>query len=97
MVKPGATLRLQVTRTGAKDGCLNAALEFRVGNVDEPEPSWWSRTAFNTFVDPPMDIGYKDETTLQADIARFEATVEDQDRAARWRREMTTAYQTTRP
>jgi hypothetical protein len=96
MVKSGATLRLQVFRTGAMDSCLNAALEFRVGNVDSPEPSWWSRTAFNTFVDPPMDIGYKDEAAIQLDIARFEATVEDQDRAARWRRELATPYQTPR-
>ncbi|HUQ10365.1 MAG TPA: hypothetical protein VM146_08605 [Steroidobacteraceae bacterium] len=95
MVKSGATLRLQVLRPGAKDSCLNAALEFRVGTVDSPEPSWWSRTAFNTFVDPPMEIGYKDETTIQADIARFEATVEDQDRAARWRRELLISYPNT--
>jgi hypothetical protein len=88
VVKPGATLRLQVFRTGSKDACLHAALEFRVGNVDSPEPSWWSRTAFNEFTDPPMDIGYKEEADLQADIARFEATVEDQGRAARWRQEL---------
>lgn len=88
MVKPGATLRLQVVRSGTKNGCLHAALEFRVGNVDLPEPSWWSRTAFNEFADPPMDISYKQEADLQADIARFEATVEDQDRATRWRQEL---------
>jgi hypothetical protein len=88
LVKPGATLRLPAFGTGATDSCLNAALEFRVGNVDFPEPSWWSRTAFNEFSDPPMDIGYKDEADLQADIARFEATVEDQDRAVRWRRSL---------
>jgi hypothetical protein len=88
MVKPGATLRLQVARNDSKDSCLHAVLEFRVGTVDLPEPSWWSRTAFNEFADPPMDISYKEETDLQADIARFEATVKDQARAARWRQEL---------
>lgn len=88
MVKPAATLRLPLTRTGAKESCLHAAFEFRVGTVDFPEPSWWSRTAINTFSDPRKDISYKDETDLQSDIARFEATVEDVDRAARWRRDL---------
>jgi hypothetical protein len=97
MVKPGATLRLHVDRSGAKDNCLNAALEFRVGNVDFPEPSWWSRTAFNEFADRTLDISYKEEADLQADIARFEATVEDQGRAARWRQELAASGRNTRP
>jgi hypothetical protein len=85
-IKPGATLRLPTLRKGGKESCLHAALEYRVGNVDSPEPSWWSRTAINEFVDPPQDISYKQDADLHADIARFEATVEDPDRAARWRR-----------
>ncbi|HUQ10132.1 MAG TPA: hypothetical protein VM146_07425 [Steroidobacteraceae bacterium] len=96
MIKPGATLRLQVDRSGAKDDCLNAVLEFRVGNVDFPEPSWWSRTAFNEFADRATDISYKQEADLQADIARFEATVEDQGRAARWRQELAATGRNTR-
>jgi hypothetical protein len=88
LVKPGATIRLQILRNGATEACQNAAFEYRVGNVDFPEPSWWSRSAINEFDDPPHDIGYKDDADLQADIARFEATVEDADRAARWRRDI---------
>jgi hypothetical protein len=89
-VKPGATIRLAASRGGAKESCLHAAFEFRVGNVDSPEPTWWSRTAFNAFRDTAVDISYKEEADLHADIARFEATVEDADRAARWRREAMT-------
>ena len=86
LVKPGATVRLQTYRAGAKEACLHAAFEYRVGNVDNPEPSWWSRTAINEFADPPQDISYKEQADLQADIARYEATVEDADRAVRWRK-----------
>jgi hypothetical protein len=88
LVKPASTLTLQASGTNALEACPHAALEYRVGNVDAPEPTWWSRTAFNGFRDAPMDIGYKGEADLHADIARFEATVEDADRAARWRREL---------
>lgn len=88
-VKPGATVRLQIQRAGAKETCLHAAFEYRVGDVDNPEPSWWSRTAINEFADPPRDISYKEEADLQADIARYEATVEDADRAVRWRKDLT--------
>ena len=88
LVKPKATIRLQLLRTDARESCTHAAFEYRVGHVDYPEPSWWSRTAINAFSDAPQDIDYKQDADLEADIARFEATVEDADRAARWRREL---------
>jgi hypothetical protein len=88
LVKPRATIRLQLLRTDARESCTHAAFEYRVGHVDFPEPSWWSRTAINTFNDPPQDIDYKQDADLETDIARFEATVEDADRAARWRHEL---------
>jgi hypothetical protein len=49
LIPRGETRRLATYLAGNPESCLAGPLEFRVGNVDFPEPSWWSASAYEAF------------------------------------------------
>ena len=73
--KPGAWRRCSpVTRTAVSPG----ELEYRVGSVDHPEPSWWSESAFAEYsesADVEAVRRWSDERLL-AEVKRLEAQVQ---------------------
>jgi hypothetical protein len=72
--------------------CSDGQLEFRIGTPLKPEPSWWSRSAIDDFDRHPPDLKGKfdrmDNFQLRSEIAILEKILAEQDRAARWRREL---------
>ena len=85
-IQAGATARWPTLRTGNSEICLAGSLEFRVGNVDHPDPSWWSQTALSQFgsEDPaPEFVERKSDAALMTEIFRLEKQIEDRLRVER--------------
>jgi hypothetical protein len=83
---PGATARLQLFRSGNPEGCLEAPLEFRLGDAFTPELSWWSGPAVGDYTDGDAAERYRRFST--AELARekrlLDGLLADDARAARW-------------
>lgn len=74
----GKTARLPTLLAGNPEGCHTGTLEFRVGDVDHPEPSWWSESALADFgnVDPnPAFADRWSDDLLQTEVERLEKQV----------------------
>ena len=75
--------------------CASGWLEFRVGKVLRPEPSWWSRSALVEFdrsaPDPRLSTVQLPEYRLVTEVAELEKILSERDRAARWRDELANA------
>jgi hypothetical protein len=90
-IPAGQSFRFQLYSAGNSPTCFEAPLEFRIGNPESPEPSWWSSTALTNFDELwPLDL--EDFRRMQPDqlyrkVAAHEALLGQADRAARWRRE----------
>jgi hypothetical protein len=85
LVAPGKTTRLATLLARNPQSCLTGELEFRIGNVDHPEVSWWSESAFADFteqVDLEMVYRWSDER-LTAEVSRLEKLAHDLARAHR--------------
>lgn len=91
-ILPGATRTIYQRQGETQPACSSSQLEFRVGTPMSPEPSWWSRSALDTFdaTRVPRDVGYRDYPIdrLRGELAILEAALAETDRAARWRREL---------
>jgi hypothetical protein len=82
----GATARWPTLRAGNSESCLEGSLEYRVGNVDHPDPSWWSETALGQFgsEDPdPQFFERWSDAVLTTEIVRLEKQIEDRMRVER--------------
>jgi hypothetical protein len=78
VIPPGETRRLATLLAGNPQSCLAGELEFRVGSVDHPDPSWWSETAFTNFTevaDTETVSRWSDERLL-AEVTRLEKQVQ---------------------
>lgn len=85
-IQAGATVRWPTLRTGNSELCLTGSLEFRVGNVDHPNPSWWSQTALNQFGGDDPAPGFRErqsDAALMTEIVRLEQQIEDRMRVER--------------
>jgi hypothetical protein len=88
-ISAGGSRRFPLYR-GSAPTCERLPLEFRVGSVTNPEPSWWSRSALDSF-DPTND-GH-DHTRLPtpmlaAEKAALLPLLEEDARARRWQLEL---------
>jgi len=91
-IGPNGSAKFALHRDDPSPACARGQLEFRVGTPLRPEPSWWSRSALDEFDDHPFAFGDKagDFSTdqLRGEVAMLHSMIADQDRAARWRREL---------
>jgi hypothetical protein len=86
VLQAGATARWPTLRAGNSESCLAGSLEYRVGNVDYPEPSWWSEGALGQFGSEDPDPEFIDrwsDTALITEIHRLEKQSEDRMRVER--------------
>lgn len=87
---PHGTHRFIVFQTGNinPEACKGGQLEFRVGTVNDPEPSWWTQTAledFAQFAPPPVSLADNSLETLRTQVADLQRRLADSGRADRWR------------
>lgn len=86
VIQAGATARWATLRTGNSESCLTGTLEYRVGNFDYPDPSWWSESALGQFgtEDPdPVFVARWSDAALITEIVRLEKQIENRMRVER--------------
>ena len=83
------------TRTAA--ACIGMPLEFRIGDVRHPEPSWWSDSALTVWrknldgvesSDEIYGVPPPDAAARGAVVTQLEADLGDFDRAIRWQADL---------
>jgi hypothetical protein len=93
-IRAGQSRRFVLGEGGHATGCRNSKLEYRIGTPLNPDPTWWSRTALQDYDLRGDGDGraYVDWTVdhLRAEISILQEMLKEQDRAARWRRELGT-------
>jgi hypothetical protein len=87
-----ATRTLRPYLPGIAPACRAKEIEFRIGSMREPEPSWWTRTALDgstdqSFIDE-RDYASMPLELLKAEIALLESLERETLRAERWHREL---------
>jgi len=85
VIPPGEARLLATLLARNPQSCLAGELEFRIGNVDHPDPSWWSKSAFADFTeiaDTETVNRWSDERLL-VDVTRLEKQVQDRTRVER--------------
>jgi hypothetical protein len=90
-IAPGSTQRFQLFRAGNAPDCYHALLEFRVGTPLDPEPTWWSASAleeFDALPRPGLPGEMKQTGEIAATTEKLNALLVENDRAARWKREL---------
>lgn len=86
VIQGGASARWPTLRAGNSESCLAGSLEYRVGNVDYPDPSWWSESALGQFGGEDPDPEFVDrwsDAALITEIGRLEKQIEDRMRVER--------------
>jgi hypothetical protein len=86
VIQGGATARWPTLRSGNSESCLAGSLEYRVGNVDYPDPSWWSESALAQLGGEDPDPEFVDrwsDAALITEIGRLEKQIEDRTRVER--------------
>ena len=86
VIQGGATARWPTLRAGNSESCLAGSLEYRVGNVDYPDPSWWSESALEQFggEDPDPEFFERwSDAALITEIGRLEKQIEERMRVER--------------
>lgn len=84
VLQGGATVRWTTPRTGNPENCLTGALEYRIGDVDHPEPSWWSESALEAFGSEATDPDYFEHwgvDRLATELERLEQRISQGTRA----------------
>jgi len=85
-IPAGKTVRMPTLLAGSPEGCLAGTLEYRVGDVDHPDPGWWSGSALADLgtVDPDPEFADRwSDDRLHAEVERLEQQVRDRLRVER--------------
>lgn len=79
VIPPGEARRLATLLARNPPSCLEGELEFRVGNVDHPDPSWWSESAFADFAEiaDTESVNRWSDERLLAEVTRLEKQVQN--------------------
>ena len=92
VIPAGETRRLKTYLITSPTACAARQVEFRVGSMMDPEPSWWTDTALREFDARPPGTGrFLDNMPvemLKAERAYLQGLLGAADRDARWRREL---------
>ena len=85
-IPAGKTVRMPTLLAGSPEGCLAGTLEYRVGDVDHPDPGWWSGSALADLgtVDPDPEFADRwSDDRLHTEVERLEQQVRDRLRVER--------------
>jgi hypothetical protein len=92
VIPAGETRRLKTYLRTTPTACAARQVEFRVGSMMDPEPSWWTDTALREFdAQPPGTGRFLDNMPiemLKAERAYLLGLMGSDERDARWRREL---------
>jgi hypothetical protein len=92
VIPAGETRRLKTYLPTTPTACAARQVEFRVGSMLDPEPSWWTDTALQEFdAQPPGTGRFLDNMPiemLKAERAYLLGLMGTDDRDARWLREL---------